>query len=366
MWPLTTPAKLALAQSHSMTVRATAYGQFGTQEIPVGGGQVVSDAGSQVRRTATLDTSLALWPVDPRSIIQVTGTEIQVDYGIVIPGVAEPEWVPLIRGLVSKANRVRPIPTSGILPLQLVDRAAKVAQDKFTTPAQTVSGALTTAEIRRLIQESLGVDVAVVDRTGSVQVAPRLDIESERWADAVEKLADSLGAEVFFDPQGIGVIRFQPTLTDSPAWVVASGSGGALVERGDELDREGVYNGVIVTGERTDGTAPVTATVWDTDPASPTYYLGPFGRKPRRYSSPLLTTVAQCEAAGAAILARYKGSNAKVAISMIVNPALEAGDVITLQDEGVSQVHIIDKVTVPLSPSGAQPLETRSLDLEVA
>jgi hypothetical protein len=366
VWPLTTPAQRALAQSHSITVRATAYGIFGTQEIPVGGGQVVSDAGSQVRRTATLETSLALWPVDPRSIIQVTGTEIQVDYGIVIPGVAEPEWVPLIRGLLSKASRTRPIPTSGTLPLQLVDRAAKVAQDKFLAPAQTVSSALTTAEIRRLIQESLGVDVPVVDRTGSTKVAPVLEIEKERWADGVERLSDSIGAEVFFDPQGSGVIRYQPTLSDAPVWVVASGSGGALVERGDELDREGVYNGVVVTGERTDGTAPVTATVWDTDPTSPTYYLGPFGRKPRSYSSPLLTTVAQCQAAGAAILARYKGANAKVSISMIVNPALEAGDVITLRDEGASQLHIIDKVTVPLSPAGAQPLETRSLDLEVA
>jgi hypothetical protein len=364
VWPLTTLARLALVQSHSMAVRATAYGQFGVQEIPVSGGQVVSDAGSQVRRTATLDTALSLWPVDPRSIIQVTGTEIQVDYGIVIPGVAEPEWVPLIRGLVSRAARNRPIPTSGTMPLQLVDRAAKVAQDKFIVPAQTVSGALTVTEIRRLIQESLGVGVAVVDRTGSTQVAPRIDIEQERWADGVEKLADSLGAEVFFDPQGSGVIRYQPTLADPAVWVVSSGAGGILVERGDELDRESVYNGATARGERTDGTAPVTATVWDTDPTSPTYYLGPLGRKPRPvYSSPLLTTVLQCQTTAAALLARSKGANAKVSMSAIVNPALEAGDVISLRD-GVVVPHIIDKVTIPLSPGAAQPLETRSLETE--
>lgn len=364
MWPLSTPARQALVQSHSIAVRATAYGQFGTQEIPVAGGQVTSDAGSQVRRQATLETSLALWPVDPHSILQVTGTEIQVDYGIIVPGRTDPEWVPLIRGLVAKASRRRPIPSSGTLSVQLVDRSAKVAQDKLLAPASTVSGALTTVEIRRLIQESLGTSVAVVDRTGSTRVAPQIQIEKERWADGVEKLADSIGAEVFADPTGSFVIRTQPTLADPAVWVVASGAGGLLVERDDELDRDGVYNGVIVRGERADGTAPVTATVWDTDPASPTYYLGPLGRKPREYSSPLLTTVAQCQAAGAAILARYRGANAKVGISTIVNPALEAGDVTTLLDEGRRQAHIIDKVTVPLSPSALQPLETRSLDLE--
>lgn len=366
MWPLSIPAQQTLMQSHAITIRAIAYGQFGTQEIPVSGGQVVSDAGSQVRRTATLNTSLSLWPVDPRSIIQVTGTEIQVDFGIVIPGVAEPEWVPLIRGLVSRAARTRPIPSAGTLPLQLVDRSAKVAQDRFTVPAQTVSGALTVTEIRRLIQESLGLGVAVVDYTGSAKVAPVLDIEQERWADGVEKLADSLGAEVFFDPLGTGVIRYQPTLADPVVWVVSSGAGGILVERGDELDREAVVNGAPVRGERTDGTAPVMATVWDTDPASPTYYLGPLGRKPMPvYSSPLLTTVAQCEAVSAARLARRKGSHAKVTMSEITNPALEAGDVVALRDEGVVVPHIIDKVTVPFSPGAAQPLDTRSMDTEV-
>lgn len=364
MWPLSTAAKYALTQSHSIELRAIAYGPFGVQEIPVSGGQVVSDARSLVRRTGTLNTSLALWPVDPRSVIQVTGTEIQVDYGIVVPGVGT-EWIPVIRGVITKATRKRPLPSDGTMPLGLVDRSARVAQDKLLTPQQTVSGALTTAEIRRLIQESLGSSVPVTDLTGSAKVAPVMEIEKERWADGVERLVDSIGAEVFADPQGGFIIRSQPTLTDAPVWFATTGPGGVLVERDDELDRDAIYNGVIVRGERTDGTAPVTATVWDTDPTSPTYYLGPLGRKPRDYSSPLLTTVAQCQTAGAAILARYRGANAKVSLSLIVNPALEAGDVISVPEDG-GQVHIIDKVTTPLSPSGAQPLETRSLDLEVA
>jgi Domain of unknown function (DUF5047) len=362
VWPLSTRARQALVQSHGMAVRATAYGPYGTREIPVGGGSVTSDAGNQVRRTATLETDLSLWPVDPRSILAPLGTEIQLDYGIVLPGGAT-EWVPLIRGLVDKVNRERPYPRSGVMPLQLSDRALRVAEDRLTSPAQTVAGALVTVEIRRLIQETLGTSVAVTDLTGSTQVAPLLEIERERWADGVEKLADSIGAECFFDPQGSGVIRPQPTLSDPAVWTVDSGPQGLLVARGDELAREPTYSGVVARGERTDGTAPVQAIVWDTDPNSPTYYLGPFGRKPLFYSSPLLTTVAQCQTAGAALLARAKGKQAAPAISTIVNPALEAGDVVLLQDDGRRQLLILDKVTVPLSPRDAQTLQARSLDL---
>lgn len=368
MWPLSTSAQFALTQSHTMDVRAFAYGTYGQLEIPVGGGQVVSDAKSQVRRTASLTTNLALWPKDPRSVLAPSaGTEIQIDYGIGLPG-GTFEWIPLIRGVLSKNNRRRPYDASGSIPLDLVDRSAKVAEDRFISPVQTVSGALVVTEIRRLIQDSLGVSVPVTDLTGSTQVAPVMDIERERWADGIEKLADSIAAECFFDPQGNGIIRPTPTLADPVRWVASSGEAGTLVEREDTLAREPVYNGFVATGERTDGTAPVTAVVWDTDPTSPTYYLGPFGRKPKFYSSQLLTTVPQCTAAASAMLARARGANAKVAMTLLVNPALESGDVILLRDtdDGSVQLHLIDKVTVPLSPKDAQPLETRSLDLDDA
>jgi len=361
MWPLSGPAQRTLTQTHSMTVRATAYGPYGTRTIPVAGGSVTSDAKSQVRRTATLLTSLALWPVNPRSVIGVYGTEIQIDYGIVIPGRSDPEWIPLIRGLVSKGQRQKPIPSDGIMPLQLVDRSARVAEDIFTTPTQTIAGALVVNEIRRLIQETLGTGVTVVDKTGSTQVAPLMDIEQERWADGVETLADSIGAEVFADPLGNFIIRPQPKLTDNSVWLVSSGVGGTLIEYADEITREDVYSGVVARGERTDGTAPATATVWDTDPNSPTYYLGPFGRKPRIYSSPLLTTTGQCTTAAAALLERYRGGDAKTTPAALVNPALEAGDVVSLRDEGITKPRLLDKVVTPLNPKDLQPLEGRSV-----
>lgn len=365
MWPLSARAHFALAQSHTVNVRATAYGPYGTVEIPIGGGSITSDSTSQIRRTGTVTTDPRMWPVNPRSVLAPLGTEVQIDYGIVLPG-GVTEWVPVIRGLLTEATRQQPIGSDSALPLTLQDRSARVAEDRFTAPTQTVAGATAVTEIRRLIQDTLGASVPVTDYTGSVAVAAVLDIDRERWTDGVEKLADSIAAEVFFDPQGNGVIRPQPTISDAVTWLVSSGESGVLVTRDDKYTRERCYNGVVASGQRSDGTAPVTATVWDTDPNSPTYYLGSFGRKPRFYSSALLTTAGQCTTTATAMLARVKGMAAQVSVTAVCNPALEAGDVILVRDAdtGEETRHILDKVTVPLSPKDAQTFETRSLDLD--
>ncbi|WP_394621307.1 DUF5047 domain-containing protein [Lentzea sp. JNUCC 0626] len=364
MWPLSTKAQQALVQSHTMTVRAVAYGPYGSLEVPVGGGSVTSDATSQVRRTGTIMTDPNLWPVDPRSVLAPLGTEVQVDYGIGLPG-GLVEWVPVIRGMVTEATRNQPVGSDSSLPIGLVDRSARVAEDRLTAPTQTIAGATAVSEIRRLVQDSLGASVAVVDRTGSVAVAAVLDIERDRWADGIEVLATGIASEVFFDPTGSGVIRLQPQITDPVVWRVSTGQAGILVTRGDKLTRERTYSGVVASGQRSDGTAPVTATVWDSDPTSPTYYAGAFGRRPRFYVSAMLTTVPQCTATAAALLARAKGMNAQVTLAAICNPALEAGDVIEVRnvEDGTVQQHIVDKVTIPLSPSELQTMETRSLDL---
>lgn len=351
--------------SHSFRVRATAYGPaVGTlSNLPISGGSVTVDATSQVRRTATVVIAdPSLWPRNPIDVLSPFGAELLVEYGVVIPRVGI-EWIPLIRGVVSDASRQRPYTSSdGAVTLSLVDRSMRVHEDRFDAPTQTVSGATTVAEIKRLIQETLPT-ATVNDLTLSAQVAAVLEIERERWRDGVEKLADSLGAEVFADPLGDFVIRTQPTLNDMPAWEIRSGNGGTLVTKKDVLTRERVYNRVIASGQRTDGTPPVRSAVSDSDPNSPTFYGGPFGKKPRFYSSPLLTTTGQCTTAATALLERAKGIQASVSMGTIVNPALDAGDVIRVYDEGVWQNHIIDTVTIPLG-IGVQNIATRSVDLE--
>lgn len=364
MWPLSTGAGLVLKRPHSIKVRATAYspGLGSRSGLPISGGSVTVDASSQVRRTATLEIAdHKLWPANPLDLLSPFGAELQVDYGIVVG--ANTEWIPLIRGVVTDADRDRSTSSPSGVTLSLSDRSAKIAEDRFDAPTQTVSGALTTAEIARLITESMP-SATVVNKTGSSQVAAVIELNQERWSEGVEKLADSIGAEVFCDPQGTFIIRSQPTLGDAVVWEIKSGRGGVLVAKHDKLTREKVYNRVIAVGERTDGTAPVRAVVSDADPTSPTMYGGTFGKKPYFFTSPLLTTTGMCTAAATTRLARVKGIQATVSLDIIVNPALDAGDVVRVWDEGKWQIHIIDKLTVPLSVSQSQSIQTRSLDVE--
>jgi hypothetical protein len=362
MWSLSTDAQIVLTRSRTVSIRATAFtAAYGAvSDLPVVSGSIGVDSTSQGRRTGTVGIgNAAYWPDDPLDVLSPIGTELFVEYGILLP-TGTYEWVPLIRGPITDATRQQPITGNTALTITVADRSQKVAEARFDQPAQTVSGATTVAEIRRLVTEVLP-SVTVTDQTGNTRVAPVLDMERERWADGIEKLADSIGAEAFADPAGAFVIRDTPTLDAVPVWLIAAGEGGVLLKLDEKLTRDRTYNRVVASGQRTDGTPPVWAAVSDTNPASPTYIDGPFGIKPRFYASPLLTTTQQCTLAATSLLARYTGMWGSVTITALVNPALDAGDVILVRDDtGRTSAHIVDTLSIPLTPGESQQIGTRS------
>lgn len=351
----------ALRTSHTVAYRVTAYTPIEgvLADLPISGGSVSYDSGSEVRRSAEITVSdPTLWPVDPLSALSPVGSEIGVEYGVVTP--SGTYWVPLIRGPVQSVKRTRPAESGGVM-ISVADRSKTVAEDRFEAPAQTVAGATYAAEITRLIRETIP-GVPVLDLIGSTAIAPVLDIEKERWKDGVQALAEALGAEVYADRTGGFVIAPVSGFASSPVWVADAGTAGVLVSIDEELSRERVYNAVVASGERTDGTPPVYAKVVDDDPASPTFYGGVFGRRPYFLTSQLLTSVAQCEVAAAGKLDGVRGLHAKVSLTQITNPVLEPGVVITvLPPGGVPQVHLIDSVDFPLDPTAVQSISTRTI-----
>ena len=362
MLTMSTRAVNAIRDSHEIRVYAAAYTPTGgvVDNLPVTSGSVVSNASSQVRRTATVGIGDSdLWPADPVSILSPIGSELLVAYGVVLqPG--EVEYIQLIRGPITRVQRQVPTANSGdALTVSVDDRSSKVAEARFDAPTQTISGATTVAEISRLITSVLST-VVVTDLTGSTKVAPQLEMERERWNDGIEKLADSIGAEVYATPDGNFVIRTQPAVEDPPVWTLDVGDSGVLLAEDDEYSRDLTYNRVVASGQRVDGIPPVYAVASDMNVNSPTYINGPFGIKTRFYASPLLTTVAQCESAAESMLARVLGNHINVSFSALCNPALEAGDVIRLLFDDRDEVHIIDSVEIPLRPGDVQQIKTRS------
>jgi hypothetical protein len=362
MWNLSDAARANLATVHTIDVRAVVTSPtFGTRRLPIVDGVVEVDSGSQVRRTATIVTDPNLWPVSPNDLLAPFGATCRIDRGVVIPGQDEPEWVPQGLFHLNKNRRTRSASSTSAPTISLVDPSQRVAEARFEAPTQTLAGATYVAEITRFIREVLGATWPVIDLTGSPAVCPVMDIARERWSDGIEKLADGLAAEVFFDPMGQAVIRPQPKLSDAPVWYARTGPGGNILETDEEWNRDDVWNVWVVNGVRADGTPPVSATVADLDPNSPTYVNGPFGRKPRYYTTPLATTAGQCTTIGQAMLARYTGRGCQVGLNLFVNPALDSGDVIEVEDDELGRaLHIIDKLSVPLTAEGQQPLETRS------
>jgi hypothetical protein len=367
MWTLSAGAATTLRSSHAVTARCTALLPEGKviRDVPLKDGSVSADAKSQVRRTASVTIAdPRYWPGSRYGLdvlSPVTGAELVLERGIVVPGKGV-EWVPLFTGPVQSIKAS--YPAVDAVAVELADRSKKVADDRMDVPTQTQAGRTCVQEITRLIQESLP-GAEVIDLTGDTTTAPVLDIDKERWADGVEKLADAIAAECFADQLGRFIIRRQPVITDAPVWVVDSGPTGVLVKADLELTREQVYNAVVASGERTDGTPAVWAKVVDDEPGSPTYYGGPFGRKVRYYSSSLLTTTAQATATASALLARVRGYAAKVATEAMPNPALEPGDVIEVRlPDGSRTPHIVDKVPVDLGATSTQSLDTRTEDVQ--
>lgn len=364
MWTISATAQQVITASHAVSVRATAYtAAFGViPNLPVSGGSVTADATSQVRRTATVTIAdPTLWPATGFDILSPLGSTMLVEYGISIPG-GGTEWIPLITGVITEVDRALPVGDTG-LTVTLADQSSKVAEDKFTSPTQIGGGTTTVVQAITSLVTHLYPAVTVIDQTGNSTVAPVIEIQQDRWADGVEVLATSIAAEAFFDQLGRLVIRPQPTLANPTVWRVGLGQYGTMVTRSDKQQRADVYNQVIASGMRADGTSPVYAIVSDTDPTSPTYYLGPFGAKPRFYSSAALTTLAQATTAATALLERARGMQAAVTLTTVPNPALEPGDVIKVQTAGAPQAHIISQVVTPLDPGTAQQITTQSKQL---
>jgi hypothetical protein len=354
----------AIRASHTMVVQATAYrGGYmvpGGQSLQVLDGTVRADGGSSIRRSVE---GLRVASPDGRTetlhdiLDERAGTELQVSRGVVYT-TGRIELAPVARVRVDGLEDDLSEP--GVVAVSGQDRAARVIDDKFLTPRAAAAGTRVTAQITSLIQESIP-NVAVWDDSGSAATVPGGIVwEQERW-DAVSSLADAISCTVYADPRGDFRIAPVPTFDTPAAWTIDAGAGAVLLGGQRSRSREGVHNVVVATSSPTDGAAPVVGIAQDTDPLSPTRVGGPFGRVPRFYSSAMLATQAQAQAAAKSLLDRSLGSTATIALTSMVNPALEVGDRINVVfPDGVTVYHIADGFDVPLTPEGPMPVQTRA------
>ncbi|MCP9998000.1 hypothetical protein LUX34_24115 [Streptomyces werraensis] len=149
-------------------------------------------------------------------------------------------------------------------------------------------------------------------------------------------------------------------LTTEPAWEIAAAEHGVYISARRAMSSENVFNGVLARGENAaEGVLPVSYLATDDDPGSPTYWGGPFGRRPAFYSSSTLISTLNCQNAAKLKLLAAKAPNASGDITALPNPALEPGNVLRiLHPDGTRELHQAAAFTVPLDEAGDFPIST--------
>lgn len=310
-------------------------------------GSVTVDRGSTVRRTCTVtvpDTSLI--PMTATDQLAVYGARLRILRGVIY-GEGLIEAVPL--GLF-RVDSISGDPAMGPVTINGSSLEAMVADDKFTVPYTTRGGTAAVTAITGLIQATLP-DAVVVNRASDATIGTMTwDAQGDRWT-AVQECATAIGAEVYADADGQFVIAELPDLLTTPAvWDVDAGEAGVLISADRSYSRDGLYNVVVASGENAeDGAAPVSATASDTDPTSPTYASGPFGRIPKFYSSATLTTTILAQNAANKLLRDAAKPSATVSLTSLPNPCLEPGDILRVTyEDGQRELQQIQSFTISL------------------
>jgi hypothetical protein len=327
-----------------------------TPGVPVSAGSYSADRTSKNR--LSLDVDL-IEPVGTTIDIDVNTCRLRVRAGITSLGYAE--WIQLGEFRVDEIDRS----VDGLVQVNASGLESYVIDDRFIRPRTPPYGASVSGEIRSLIQESLPEQRVVFRNTSDGLVTATAPWDKERW-DAIDALAVTINAEVFCDYTGAFVIADAPSLARGvPVMHIHEGPGGVLTGRKAKSTRDQVYNAMAVYGQSSDpAVLPHFGFAYDNDPASPTYYYGPFGKVVKYYSSSFFTADWQCQQTAEEMLPDAMAANETVEFTSAPVPFLEVGDLVQVDDDdGGVRVHLLSKVKWPL---GGGNLSADTLSTKVA
>lgn len=215
------------------------------------------------------------------------------------------------------------------------DRAASVAGNPWRAVFPVAAGTSYGEAMEAVVTDRLGFPVDT-NLSPSDEVLPADlvlgDDANNRnpWAD-VERLAASIGQEVYFDPLGALTSVPIPNPDTSPVvWSFAGDDRLRLRPLTRSIDGDTFRNGVVVRGEAPWLLFPVVGEAWDDDPTSPAR-RALRGEHPEEIADLYVGSADQANAAAAAKLPDVLGIEEEVTWAFVPHPGLEAGDVIELE-----------------------------------
>lgn len=362
MRPVTDSFLNAIRGSHTAVFRArlvepgtVGVNPNGTQ-INILSGNVVFDTNAKITSSLDLVTDLE-WPGTPDSPGNPYGQEIYVERGVRY-GAGTPEYVGLGYFRIDTVEQQRA--PKGTLRITGSDRMANVVDGRPIQPVQFSAGASIGSVLDLVVGQVVPGLVSVYDFDAYSELLRANYVMTDDRIKFVQELLDAYGKIGYFDYAGRLQVRDVPDPTNTPVWDIDSGRSGVLVSLGRSVSRAGVYNGVVATGEPVGELEPVRGYAFDLDPASPTYWEGPFGKVPRFFSSPFLTTNGQCGNTARALLLQSTGLPYEVVLESVPNPALEGWDVVRVKYGPHNvETHILSRIKYDLSAQGTMQIETR-------
>lgn len=243
------------------------------------------------------------------------------------------------------------------------DRMSAIIDARMVEPIQFTAGTTFGTVFATLVGEVYPTATISYDFDPSSSTLQRDQIADQDRYGFLLDLARSRGKVMYWNYAG--ALRVQdPPDPGSTVFDVNVGAGGVLISLNRTLDRDGVYNAVIATGQAPDNVTPVRGVAFDNNPNSPTYWFGRFGKVPRYYFSTFMYTGAQALNAAQSILSRSIGLPHNVNFTMVPNPALEPLDPIRIITEDGYKNHVIEQLVIPLTAQGTMTGQTREqLDL---
>lgn len=359
------------AGSHRAVFEARVLTSFQVGEDPAGtvipilGGDVQFDATAEIFASLSLQTTgtapdgTSLFPRRAGDLLAPYGNEIFLRRGVDLG--PEIIWVPLGIFRINDAEQDDAFDA----PIQIAgqDRMAGIVDGRLVDPVQFDAGRTIGSIVAELVAPIYPAAVIVFDDDSDQAALGRQLLVEESRYEALQDIARSLGKVIYFD--GIGVLRIEDAPEpDTITWHVRAGRHGVLITADRQVSREGMANGIVATGEGGDTEDPVRGIAVDAGPNSPTRWGGRFGRVPRFYSSPILTTEAQAQKAAESLLRRYIGMPYNVSFGTVPNPVLRPRDVIRItHKDGNRETHIVETCRIPLQADAAMSGTTREQTL---
>lgn len=246
-----------------------------------------------------------------------------------------------------------------------MDRSLRISRNRWMEPYQIAAETNVADALTALLQDRWTDIPLKFSTTTATTTATTLGLDSENdpWTDAVA-IAEAAGLDLFFNADGECVLRAIPDYSVAASVEKYNEDEEAmLLTTSRSLSADGVYNAVVVTAEGTSTDIPYRSTAIDEDPASPTYVYGPFGFSPTFVSTPLVNSQAAADAYAAAELNRMKGTDEAIQWTQIVDPTLDAGDVVAVVNVAskLARAIVLDRLTIPLAPDTPMNAQGRTI-----